>query len=130
MANPSVNQNDQSQATLETIWQLIAQLPNELRLRLRSRLDETLRAEGARTLDRQAPPIIPLEEFAANWERNCQWLEQNRHEYAGQWVALDGDRLITSGPSAREVYATLKAAGISGSMVLRVEHPDDLPVIE
>ena len=128
MVNPSVNQNDQ--ATLENIWQLITQLPDELRLRLRARLDEDLRPENPRSTDRQIPFITPPAEFAAKWEQNRQWLKEHGQEYAGRWVALDGDRLITAGDSAREVYATLKAAGISGSMVLRVEHPDDLSVIE
>jgi hypothetical protein len=37
---------------------------------------------------------------------------------------------IATGSSDRDVYAALKAAGISGSLVTRVEHPDDLSVIE
>lgn len=130
MTNHSVNQSDQGQATLENIWQLITQLPDELRLRLRARLDEDLRPESPRSTNRQIAFIAPPAEFAAKWEQNRAWLKGHGQEYAGRWVALDGDRLITAGSSAREVYATLKAAGISGSMVLRVEHPDDLSVIE
>ena len=30
----------------------------------------------------------------------------------GQWIALDGDRLITSGSSAKEVYSKAKAEGV------------------
>ena len=75
-------------------------------------------------------PIAQPAEFAAEWERTLFWLEQNKNDYAGRWVALDGDRLLVTGNSAREVYAALKTAGISGSFVTRVEHPDDLPVIE
>ena len=130
MANSSINKHDQGQVLLENIWQLVAQLPSELRQRLRSRLDNELQAE---TVPPSAPslvPIVPPEEFASKWEQNRRWLEQHQTQFAGQWVALDGERLIASGHSAQEVYATLKNAGICGSMVLRVEHPDDLSVIE
>jgi hypothetical protein len=36
------------------------------------------------------------------------WLEQNRDRYGNQWVALDGNRLIAVGNSAREVYAAIE----------------------
>ena len=115
---------------VETIRQLIRQLPVEQRGRLRSLLDEDLKREDPRPPDPAIPPIIPPEEFAAKWELERRWLEENSQQYAGRWVALEGDQLLAAGSSAREVYAALKAAGISGSLVTRVEHPDDLPVIE
>jgi hypothetical protein len=127
MSNISANQIE---PTLEPVMRLIRQLPNEMRQRLRLLLDEDLKTEAPRTLDPAAPPPIPPEEFARKWELERKWLEKNGPEYAGHWVALDGDHLLATGSSAREVYATLKAAGISGSLVMRVEHPDDLSVIE
>ena len=130
MANSSINEHDQGQAALEKIWQLIAQLPGELRQRLRSRLNDELRTEA---MDAPAPRLTPLllpAEFAAKGEQNRRWLEQHRAHYAGQWVALDGDRLITSGSSAREVYATLKTAGLSGSMVLRIDGEHDFATLD
>lgn len=130
MANSSINKQDQGQVLLDNIWQLIAQLPGELRLRLRSRLDDELRAEAAQSPAPSIAPIVPPEEFATKWEQNRRWLEQHQAQYAGQWVALDGDRLIASGSSARDVYAALKAAGISGSLVLRVEAADDLSALD
>ncbi|MGH9850982.1 MAG: DUF5678 domain-containing protein [Blastocatellia bacterium] len=81
-------------------------------------------------IDPGTPPILPPKEFVAKWELERRWLEKNGQEYAGRWVALDGDRLLAAGSSAREVYAALKVAGISGSLVTRVEHLDDLSVIE
>ncbi len=75
------------------------------------------------TLEPEASPIVPPEEFAAKWEMERRWLVENSQEYAGRWVALDGDHLLGAGFSAREVYDSLKAAGISGSLVTRVEHP-------
>jgi hypothetical protein len=44
--------------------------------------------------------------------KSLKWLDENREKYSGQWVALDGDRLIASGPTAKEVYSKAKAEGI------------------
>ena len=45
-------------------------------------------------------------------EKSLRWMHENRKKYLGQWVALDGDRLIASGSTAKEVYARAKAEGI------------------
>ena len=44
--------------------------------------------------------------------KSLRWLHENRGKYSGQWVALDGDRLIASGPTAKEVYSKAKAEGV------------------
>src|SRR5215467_3486132 len=44
--------------------------------------------------------------------KSLRWLHENREKYSGQWVALDGDRLIASGPTAKEVYSKAKAEGV------------------
>jgi hypothetical protein len=38
-------------------------------------------------------------------------MEQHAHEYGGQWVALDGDRLIAHGTDAASVFAAADADG-------------------
>jgi len=44
--------------------------------------------------------------------KSLRWLDENHEKYLGQGVALDGDRLIASGPTAKEVYAKAKAEGV------------------
>ena len=44
--------------------------------------------------------------------KSLRWLHENQEKYSGQWVALDGDRLIASGPTAKEVYFKAKAEGV------------------
>ena len=39
-------------------------------------------------------------------------MNEHAHEYGGQWVALDGDRLIAHGTNADEVFA---AADVDGA---------------
>ena len=53
-----------------------------------------------------------------------QWLALNRQRYAGRWVALDGDRLLAVGDSAREVYAAI-ASHQGVPLVTRVESEDE-----
>ncbi len=127
MSNLATNITTLPDITWESLCQLVQQLPGERRKQLRVMLDEPAPAAPPAHI---CAPAIPPAEFAAKWEQERTWLAQNQNDYAGRWVALDGDRLILSGASAREIYTALKAAGISGSLVTRVEHPDDLTAIE
>ena len=45
--------------------------------------------------------------------KSLMWLDENREKYSGQWVALDGDRLIINGPTAKEVYFKAKTEGVA-----------------
>jgi len=59
--------------------------------------------------------------------RELRWLKEHRHEYVGQWVALDGDRLVAHGPDPREVYQAARQAGIASPFVEQILPTDDLP---
>ncbi len=59
--------------------------------------------------------------------RQQRWLAEHRREYAGQWVALDGDRLLSHGPDARKVFADARASGVALPMILEVRPEDELP---
>jgi hypothetical protein len=58
------------------------------------------------------------------------WLRENSNQYAGQWVALDGGRLLAHGDDAQSVYRTSRAA-LAGSgrvpLVVLVQSADALP---
>ncbi|MGH9840027.1 MAG: DUF5678 domain-containing protein [Blastocatellia bacterium] len=54
------------------------------------------------------------------------WLNQHRAEYGGQWVALDGDRLIAHGPDSEVVFNAAKADGAYLPLVTYIE-PVDAP---
>jgi hypothetical protein len=56
-------------------------------------------------------------------------LDENRGKHLGQWVALDGDRLIASGPTAKEVYAKAKAEGVEIPFVELVIDREPAPFI-
>jgi len=59
--------------------------------------------------------------------RELHWLDDHRKEYAGQWVALDGYRLIASGPNPKEVFAAARKSGVPHPLFHWVEPPDAPP---
>ena len=59
---------------------------------------------------------------AALYALERKWLVENREKYAGQWVALIGDTLLSHGADAKEVYreAGRKAAEFGETIPLVV----------
>ena len=49
----------------------------------------------------------------------------HRAEYAGQWVALDGDRLIASGDTEAEVADAAEVDGAYLPPIGYIPHPDE-----
>ena len=56
-----------------------------------------------------------------------QWIERNRKEYAGKWVALEGDRLLAFAETAKAVYRAASEIGVQRPLVVKVEPPDQPP---
>jgi predicted DNA-binding antitoxin AbrB/MazE fold protein len=54
------------------------------------------------------------------------WLANESRHYAGEWVALDGSRLVAHGPKLATVKAAAHAAGVSRPLFASVPD-DDLP---
>ncbi len=47
-----------------------------------------------------------------DWTSPMEWLRINRERYRGQWVGLNGRRLVAHGSDASEVFAAVRAEGI------------------
>ena len=105
-------------ATLERILNEVKRLTPEERRELRE------------ALEREAVCAVVLPSAGVDndcWEREQRWLKEHREEYLGQWVALEGDRLLASGADGRAVYEEARAAGVRAPLVTRVEPRDELP---
>jgi predicted DNA-binding antitoxin AbrB/MazE fold protein len=78
---------------------------------------------------------LTLEEKPSSWlsadpvnerREEMQWLAKESAPYAGQWVALDGARLVAHGAKLATVSSAAKAAGVDRPFFASV--PDhDLP---
>ena len=55
------------------------------------------------------------------FQKSLEWARENRQEYDGQWVVLDGDKLIAHGADAKAVYAQAKAKGIETPFLKRIK---------
>ena len=120
---------------------LLIDLPNELEKRLeaeakrqglstdalaRIMLEEKLKSEdqnGGSTQPRVLARNLPTK----NRGREVEWLQKHRDEYAGQWIALDGERLIASGDDLKQVISTARRLGVPDALMMRVEPNDALP---
>jgi len=114
-----------SVVTVETILQQVKQLSLPEQRRLRVLLDEP--PQPVRTkepLDPRLPPK-PMKDRS----REMAWLKEHQHEYAGQWVALDGDRLIAANFVQQEVWDAVKADPATLPLVHRIASPNEpLPI--
>ncbi len=58
--------------------------------------------------------------------KSLAWINENRRNYLGKWVALDGGHLVAVGSTAVEVYNAAKEAGVQVPFVELIadEEPD------
>jgi len=52
--------------------------------------------------------------------RELNWLAEHRHEYLGQWIVLDGDRLLGHGPDPNPLVESARASGSPRPLVIHV----------
>ena len=105
-------------STFEQALAIVQSLPLEDKQRLRQWLiEEELKlavqsgADGAQS--------------ALHREREMQWLTEHEAEYAGQWLALDGDHLLSHGEDPHKVRAEARAMGVETPFVVFSENPDE-----
>ena len=56
-----------------------------------------------------------------------RWLARHGDKYAGQWVALDGNRLIAHGTNARQIHEAARRRKGKLPLVVQVEPAPKLP---
>jgi len=102
--------------TFEEALKIVQALPPQDQRRLRQWLDEQEhKAVGQETNGENQP--------ASFREREMRWISEHQTEYAEQWVALDGDRLLSHGTDGRKVYAEAHAQGVKVPFVAFIEDP-------
>ena len=56
-----------------------------------------------------------------------EWLKAHGREYSGQWVALDGQQLLSHGSDARGVRDEARGKGVQTPLMVRIPAEPDLP---
>jgi hypothetical protein len=115
-----------NQATFDQVFNIVQQWPASEREKLIRALSSESRERNGPVVD-QPGRIVPPPVVSKDRSRENQWLADHQREYIGQWVALEGDRLIAHGEDAAEVFAAADASGIERPMVIYVEDPDAPP---
>lgn len=107
-----------SNLTYETVLDKALALSPEDRARLINQLtaQEHSHANGPSApvadINSNAVEYLPPQHSNADWKSPIEWLRMNRERYRGQWVGLDGGRLVAHGSEASEVFAAVRAEGI------------------
>jgi len=60
-------------------------------------------------------------------EREQEWLRLNGPRYAGQWVAIEGDKLVSHGANAKAVLQQARAAGVQQPLLMHIPKETPLP---
>ncbi len=84
-------------------------------------------AESEARINGGADAVETVEKPDTYCIREMEWLSKHRHEYPGEYVALDGDRLVSHGTDGREVYRQARAAGVKVPFIAHIEPADALP---
>lgn len=101
--------------TIEQAIEIIRQLPPPDREKVRDWIDE----ENQKELDEKEAKKAESKDEQKKFQLAMKWLDENRQKYSGQWVCLDGDKLISHGPDALQLYEEAREKGIK---VPFVEH--------
>jgi len=113
-----------SEITVETLLDQVELLPAVEQKRLFAVLAQKLNGVAAKPVEKiKYREPIPMPDY----EPMANWICEHRNEYGGQWVALDGVRLIAHGEAAHDVFAAARADGARMPLVTYVEPADALP---
>lgn len=103
--------------TTEQIIESLRALP----LSEKKKLFDLVEEEKLKVLSEEEAKNVELEMKNERFRRALRWIEEHKEEFDGQWVALDGDKLIAHGADAKKVHAEAQAKGVKTPLMERVK---------
>jgi hypothetical protein len=106
--------------------QIIALTMNE-KLDLAAFLDEQVRKDQEAEAVESNASNGQAEAFDPYRRRELEWLKQHDKEYAGQYLALFGDRLIAHAENLRDLDRLVKQSGVKRAVITRITALGEIP---
>jgi hypothetical protein len=92
-------------------------------------LDEAEQVELHTHWQSTLPPINNHANGYAKDAAAFDWINEHGSAYSGEWLALDGDRLLAHGEDLKAVAAAARAQGVEFPLLHLVEPPRPHPYI-
>ena len=105
----------------------LASLTPQEKLELATFLSEQAESSSARSETKTDRSTLDPNDSVRKRAEHMAWLKAHREEYAGKYVALDGERLAGSGPSIREAQEEARRQGIDRPFLVHVSSVNDAP---
>lgn len=70
--------------------------------------------------------IVPEAVAEERRQKQLEWLKTHREQYAGQYVALDGDQLVGQGKTIQEARQQARQNGVSQPFLVRLTSADEV----
>ena len=120
-------QSEMMTGVMEQVEVLTASLSAAEKLAIAAALTVQARQEGVNgnasngTLQSQQPP----DNAAPNRQQELEWLKQHSREYAGQYVAILGDKLVAHAETLRELDRLIQASGVKRPTITHIKAPSE-----
>lgn len=105
--------------TVDQAIEIIRQLPPPDREKVR----EWIEHENSNGAEKSKDSEKSRERF----RNSMRWIQENREEFDGQWVALDGDTLLAHGSDGKKVHAEAQDKGIKTPLMHRLSIKETQP---
>ncbi|CAN5159128.1 hypothetical protein BH20ACI1_BH20ACI1_19500 [soil metagenome] len=105
--------------TFEQVIEVIRQLPPPEREKVKDWLEHESNGQTNQSND--------FEEKQRRFRRSMQWIQENRLEFDGQWVALDGETLLAHGTDGKKVHREAQSKGGKTPLMHRVSLKETQP---
>lgn len=109
--------------TAEQIIESVRALP----LSEKEKFFDLAEEEKLKVLTEKEAKNIELEMKNERFRLSMQWIQENREEFDGQWVALDGENLLAHGADGKKVHAEAQAKGVKTPLMHRVSVKETQP---
>jgi hypothetical protein len=70
---------------------------------------------------RTLPPVRPARLKSIDRTHELAWITQHGREYQGEWVVLNGSRLIGHGVDPKPLVEQARSQGVDRPLVTRIE---------